>query len=151
MDLQSIRKKIYQYCAYQERSENQVKEKLKNLGLNDEQKVHEFIEELKAEKFLNEERYLQSFVRGKFRNCQWGKQKIIYELSLQNFQESAILHALEEIQEDEYYQTLYQLAIKKLRSLQSDEQAYLKTQKYLYQKGFETELIEKVLKEIFKK
>ncbi len=51
-----------------------------------------------------------------------------------------------EIDDEEYFQKLYQLARKKLTSLQKDEHAYRKTQKYLFQKGYEIENIQKVLK-----
>lgn len=150
IDLKTIRKKIYQYCAYQERSENQVIEKLKNLGLHNEQEIYQLINELKNENFIDNERFIKSFVRGKFRNCDWGKLKIFYELQLQNFENKAIQEALKEIDEEEYLQKLHQLALKKLKSLQKDENRYLKTQKYLHQKGFELELIQKILKEIKK-
>ncbi len=147
-DFKSIRKKIYQFCAYQERSENQVKEKLKSLGLQNEQQIFDLIQELKTEKFIDEERFVKSFVRGKFRNCKWGKEKILYELNAQNFSSKLVEIALSEIDDEEYFQNLYQLAKKKIQSLYDDKDAYLKTQKYLLQKGYELENIQKILKEI---
>lgn len=149
-DLQTIRKKIYQYCAFQERSENQVKVKLKTLGLEDELLIQTLIEELKKEKFIDNERFVKSYVRGKFRNCHWGKQKIFYELTLLGFSSKLIDIALQEIEEEEYFQTLKDLALKKLQSLHEDKDKYIKTEKYLYQKGYEMECIQKVLKEIDK-
>lgn len=149
-DIKIIRKKIYQYCAYQERSENQVREQLKKLGVDEQQQIDEIIDELKLEKFIDNERFVKSYVRGKFRNCHWGKQKILYELTLLGFSSKLIELGLREVEEEEYFQTLKDLALKKLQSLQDDKDKYIRTAKHLYQKGYEMESIQKVLKEIDK-
>ncbi len=144
LDFKTIRKKIFQFCAYQERSTHEVKQKLQAFSLTQEE-IESIINELKENHFLNDERYVKSFVRGKFRNCHWGKTKIAFKLQNQNFDNHIIQVGLDEIQKDEYFDTLYKLASQKLQSLQNDPQKVLKTRRYLYQKGFEEEWIDKVL------
>jgi len=148
-DLKSIRKKIFQYCAYQERSTFQVLQKLKEYSLEIHE-IEDIIAELKANRFLDDERYIKSFVRGKFRNCHWGKLKIEQELLMQNFDKESIQMALNEIEEDEYLETLENIAIKKLKSFSKDAYRVQKTTKFLLQKGYEIELVQKIIKNIIK-
>ena len=60
------RQKIKYYCAYQERSHREVKNKLYGFGLfkND---VEEILSELISEDYLNEERFARQFAGSKFR------------------------------------------------------------------------------------
>jgi regulatory protein len=69
------RSKIYRYCAYQERSHQEVKSKLFDYGLRSNE-VDEILAKLITDGFLNEERYAKAFVGGKFRMIKWGKLKI---------------------------------------------------------------------------
>src|SRR6516225_4110830 len=71
--------KIYRYCAYQERSHREVKNKLFEYGLYSNQ-VDEILSQLITEGFLNEERYAKAFAGGKFRMLKWGRIKIQQEL-----------------------------------------------------------------------
>src|SRR5260370_41440437 len=73
--------KIFRYCAYQERSHREVKNKLFEYGLRPGE-VDEILSHLIIEGFLNEERYAKAFAGGKFRIMKWGKIKIQRELEL---------------------------------------------------------------------
>ena len=67
--------KIRQYCAYQERSHADTKDKLYGMGLF-KTDVERILSVLIEENYLNEERYAQQFVGGHFRQKKWGKVKI---------------------------------------------------------------------------
>ncbi|OYW17150.1 MAG: RecX family transcriptional regulator, partial [Sphingobacteriales bacterium 12-47-4] len=71
--------KLKHYCAYQERSHSEVKEKAYGFGLH-RQEVDEVISALIQEDYLNEERFAIAFAGGKFRMKGWGRAKIKYEL-----------------------------------------------------------------------
>jgi regulatory protein len=71
--------KIKHYCAYQERSHAEAREKLYSFGLY-RQEVETLLSQLIEENYLNEERFAVAFAGGKFRMKQWGKTKIKYEL-----------------------------------------------------------------------
>ncbi|HCM75832.1 MAG TPA: RecX family transcriptional regulator, partial [Cytophagales bacterium] len=67
--------KIYHYCAYQERSHKEVRNKLYDYGLWGSE-VEDLLTRLITEDFLNEERFAKSFAGGKFRMKKWGRIKI---------------------------------------------------------------------------
>ncbi len=142
--------KAKQYCAYQERSHNEVKEKLYGFGLykND---VEELLSVLIEENYLNEERYAIAFAGGKFRMKQWGRVKIKYELQQKRVSAYCIKKALAEIDEEDYEKCLKKLAEAKLATLKSEKNIFVKKSKlqsYLTQKGFEYTLIGAIVNKI---
>jgi regulatory protein len=141
---------IQHYCAYQERCHSEVRSKLLELNFRGTE-LEEAIAALIEEDFLNEERFAQSYIGGKFRIKQWGRRKIIQELKKRRVSDYCINKGLKEIDEAEYMKTLYNLASKKQQELKSEKNNWIrkqKTQRYLMQKGFETDLINDILKEI---
>lgn len=138
--------KLKHYCAYQERSHSEVKEKLYDLGVW--KKDHDdIIAALIEENYLNEERFAIAYAGGKFRMKQWGRVKIKYELKQKQVSDYCIKKAIKQIDEDEYLKTLQKLAKEKYAALKGEQ--YLirkkKTTDYLMQKGFEMELIRRAL------
>ncbi len=138
--------KLKHYCAYQERSHHEVKQKLYDLGVW-KSEHDQIIATLIEENYLNEERFAIAFASGKFRIKQWGRVKIKYELKQKKVSEYCIKKALKQIEEEEYLEVLSRLAKEKYASLKSEQ--YLvrkkKTMDYLMGKGFEMELIRGVL------
>lgn len=138
---------LRQYCNYQERCHQEVRSKGLKLGFRGDD-LEELISAMITEGLLDEERYARSLARGKFRNNQWGKVKIIQALKMHNIPEYCIRKALTEIDESEYRQTLLKLAELKNESLPGGLSDYEKKQKvisYLMQKGYEFEAIELAL------
>jgi regulatory protein len=140
--------KLKHYCRYQERCHAEVKEKLYSFGLF-KQVVEECISQLIEEDYLNEERFAIQFAGGRFRIKQWGRQKIKHELKLKRVSEYCIRKALQEINEEQYTNTLNKLATKKLNSIKGQGiTQFVKNQKttaWLMQKGYEPELIRKAI------
>lgn len=141
--LERAREKIGQYCAYQERSHREVREKLYSMGLYENQ-VEELITELIADDFLNEERYARAFAGGKFRMKGWGKVKIKYELKKNGVSDYCIRKALAEIDENDYLDKLTEAGEKKMDLLKHEKNMQirkLKVRQFLMQRGFEMDLI----------
>jgi regulatory protein len=137
--------KLMQYCAYRDRSQKEVEEKLREMRMIP-QACEQIIIKLMQENFLNEERFARSFARGKFRIKKWGRIKIKQELKYKEIGSPLIKLALTEIDEDEYYKTLIELAEKKV-VLIKEKNAFKKKQKlinYLLQKGYESSLVYEV-------
>ncbi len=134
-------------CGYQERSHSEVKEKLYSLGIG--KKDHdEIISTLIEENYLDEERFAIAFAGGKFRMKQWGRVKIKYELKQKQVSEYSIKKALKEIDEETYRRTLQKLYEDKWDSLKGEQDRFIKltkTRDYLLQKGYEGELVKKVI------
>lgn len=134
--------KLRQYCAYQERSHSEVKQKLWDLGVW-RPEHDEIISSLIEDDYLNEERFAKQYVGGKFRMKDWGRKKIYFGLKEKGISDYLIKQAMKEIDEEVYHKTLRDLAEKKYNSLKGEQ--YLmrkkKTADYLLQKGYEPALV----------
>jgi regulatory protein len=143
--------KVKHYCAYQERSHAEVKEKLYSFRLR-KVDVETILSRLIEENYLNEARFAKQFTGGKFRMKQWGRVKIIYELKQKKVSPYNIKEALAEIDEEEYKRVLKKLAEAKWNSLKKDQHIirHSKTQQYLLQKGYEPYLVKEAISAIRK-
>jgi len=142
--------KILHYCAYQERSHREVRNKLFGYGLPGSD-VDELTAHLITEGFLNEERYAKTFAGGKFRMLKWGRVKIRQELEMEGLTSRCIDRGLAEIDPAAYQHTLDELIRKKADGLQA-ENAFEKMNKiarFAIAKGFEPELVWPAVKELF--
>ena len=142
--------KIMHYCAYQERSHKQVKNKLYDWGLYSSD-VNELISYLITEGYVSEERFAKSFVGGKFRMKKWGRLKIIRELESHQLTSNCIRIGLKEIDETDYDKTLKEIIFKKSGQI-SESNSFIKKNRiarYAIQKGFEPDLVWAVIKELF--
>lgn len=134
------------YCAYQERSQGEVRKKLFDLKL-DSDDVEEVIMLLIQEDFLNEERFAKIYCRSKFNQNRWGRNKIIQGLKQKKVSERCISKGLQEINEEKYLKVLSELIEKKTNSI-NDKNQWTRKKKianYAIQKGYEYELISNFL------
>lgn len=148
MDKKAALAKAEHYCAYQERSQYEIRNKLYEWGLKTAE-VEELISELIVTNFLNEERFAKVYVSGKFNIKKWGKIKIKQSLKIKQVPDKMITKALNTIDSGDYMQTLLELAEKKAKLI-TESDAYKKKYKlitYLMGKGFENNLISEVLKD----
>lgn len=148
LDLSQIKKKLADYCVYQDRSHYEVEQKLKELRTLNESERGEILIWLIQNNFLNEERFSKSYARGKFYQKKWGKIKIMQGLKQKKIPTNLIDKGIEEINEDDYKSTLMELTEKKWNIIRESE-VYLKKKKiynYLLQKGYEYNLINEILK-----
>ena len=148
LDLSQIKKKLADYCVYQDRSHYEVEQKLKELRTLNEDERGEIFIWLIQNNFLNEERFSKSYARGKFYQKKWGKIKIKQGLKQKRIPTNLIDKGIEEINEEDYKSTLMELTEKKWNIIRESE-VYLKKKKiysYLLQKGYEYNLINEILK-----
>lgn len=101
------------FCAYQERSHHEVRNKLFEYGLFASE-VDELMTQLITQGFLNEERFAKAYAGGKFRMKKWGRVKIKHELKAQGLTKNCIQRGLDEIDPTDYRKTLQQLLKKSL-------------------------------------
>ena len=144
--------RIRHYCAYQERAQQEVRDKLYEFGMSTPE-VEEIISDLISDNFLNEARFAESFAGGHFRIKSWGKQKIKYALQQKRVSHANIKKALNSIEETAYKKTLLTLATKKWNSLKGERgmSRMAKTNSFLNQRGFESALIMPILQQLNKK
>jgi len=134
--------RIQSYCAMQDRCQWEVERKMKEWGISDEI-IENILTDLILDKFVDEERFSESFCRGKFRIKRWGKVKIKNELKIKKISKNCINKGLLQIENKEYMKVLKDLYIKKRDSLKDANQFIRKGKiaKHLQQKGFESKLI----------
>ena len=109
----------------------------------------EIISELITQGFLNEERFARAFTGGKFRIKSWGRIKIAHALESKGLTPNCIRAGMQEIDESEYLETLKALILKKCEQINAENPYVLndKVANCMIQKGFEPELVWKLIKE----
>jgi regulatory protein len=137
------------YCAYQERCYKEVEEKLYSYTVTVSEK-EAILTHLIEQNFVNEERFAQSFVRGKHNYKLWGKNRIINELKYRNISSRIIEIALKELPETAYLSNFHALAEKNWEN-STERKGPKKNKKFidfLLRKGYETSLIYEKLREL---
>lgn len=145
--MNTISLSIEQYCQYQERCHQQVRDKLYSLGANTEE-VECLIATLIEKDLLNEQRFANAYTRGHFINKKWGKIKIKYSLKQLKVSDFCISKSMKEINDQDYENVLKGLIEKKNKDYKATTIAWqrkAKIQLYLLQKGYENELIKEQL------
>lgn len=141
--------KIAAYCAYQERCQKEVRNKLYEYGLPSAE-VEDLLTTMILEGFVNEERFAKAFVRGKFRMKKWGRVRIRKELKFRVPSDNLVSIAFREINEEEYWETLMYLAEKKKMGIkiQDEFKKRMKLFQFLTYKGYESDLVQAALERL---
>lgn len=142
--------KIQDWCAYQERCQQEVRDKLYTYGLH-QGDVESLISKLISDNYVNEERFAKAYAGGKFRIKKWGRIKIKAGLRARKISEYCMKKAFEEIDEKEYMKVLRQLLESKSRLLKEKNviRKKYKLLSYAGSKGYEQDLIMQILNEDF--
>ena len=142
-------KKALSYCAYQERSQQQVRDKLYSWGLH-QKDVENIIITLIEDGYLKEERFASAFAGGKFRIKKWGRNKIKLALKEKNVSEPLIRKALLEIDNREYEKTLKEVIASRTKKIseKNPQKKKYKIASYAISRGFESELVWETLKNL---
>ncbi len=139
--------KMAKYCAYQERCTKDVTDKLKTFDIPESDKK-EILDYLIDNRFVDDERFARSFVRGKINQSGWGVNKIRYNLKRKGIADELISNSLSEYDGDLYRQKLEQILKTKKVNATTPFEVKRKLAAYAIQKGFEPSLVWEVLKGI---
>lgn len=134
--------KLRKYCAYQERCHQEVRSKLLSIKIYGDE-LEEIISELIKDNYLNEERFACAFARGKFRMKMWGRNKIKQHLQIKKITSYCVRKAMEEIDEEEYIETLDLILQKQLMKYEQLKSiiARDKAIQYAISRGYETSIV----------
>lgn len=140
--------KMAKYCAYQERCVKDVTEKLKTFELTQREK-DEILDYLIDNRFVNNTRFAQAFVKGKINQSGWGLNKIRFHLMQKGIDKEIIDEALQTYDEEAYRQRLIDVLKIKAKTVkaENDFERNRKLAAYAMQKGFEANLVWEVIKE----
>ncbi|EGV42116.1 regulatory protein RecX [Bizionia argentinensis JUB59] len=140
--VEEAKRTLENYCAYQERCHKEVNDKLYKMGMIPDA-IDVVIVHLLKHDFLNETRFSQTYVRGKFNIKKWGRQRLKLELKKRDISKYNIDLAMKEISEVDYFETFQALAEKRLKYI-SETDKWKKRKKlidYLLYRGWESHLV----------
>ena len=140
--------KVRDWCALQERCQQEVRDKLYGYGLKTTD-VENLIVRLIDENFINEERFAMAFAGGKFRIKKWGRVKIKQALKAHRISDYCIQKALAQIDDATYSKTLKGLLDKKAAEIKESSpiQEKYKLLRYALSKGYEQNRVFDLLNE----
>lgn len=129
--------RMERYCAREDRSVQKVREKLyviEDLSLKEREEI---IISLLDDNFLDDNRFVEAYIRSKVNQNKWGKQKIRHGLIRHRIAEDQINLGLAEMDLETYRLNLQGLLVSKQKTT-DDPTAWIR---YLLQKGYEYEEI----------
>ncbi len=138
-----IMAKMERFCAMQERCESDVRRKLTSFHLSEYQD-DKIIQSLRENRFLDEERYVELFVRSKVKSA-WGRQKIVAALRAKGIPSELVEQGCAEIQTDDYQEKLLEAIAKWRRSHPDEPDNSPKLIRHLLSKGYNIDEIFKTL------
>ena len=140
---QDIRKKLLDLLSRREHSKYELLTKLK-LRVESKSSLEEEINKLSTENLQSDLRFSESYIRSRY-NSGFGPIRIKYDLSVRRVKESVVLDAFNEIDLD-WVEKLKKEKIKKYGNSSSENMQELsKRIKFFIQRGFEKEMISKVI------
>jgi len=142
--------KARRYCSQQDRCVFEVQKKLRDWGCEAD-KMATIINQLEKENYIDEQRFADSFARGKFRMKAWGKLKIMAALIQFRIPQGIIIKALNTIDDKEYQDTLKDILEKKWRFTTGEPGSRInKTATYAIGKGYESSLVFEIINSLNK-
>lgn len=140
--------RLRKYCAYQERCHAEVRSKLLDLGVYGSD-LEEIIVTLIQDGFLNEERFAKIYAGSKFRIKKWGRNKIRHALRMKKVSTYCIQKGMEEIDEQDYTDTLRMVIRKKMQQKEGTHYVRINhAAKYAISRGYEADMVWKLIKQI---
>ena len=133
--------KIRRYCEYQDRSEAEVRRKMAQLLVPAEEREG-LMAQLKEERYVDDGRFAESFIRGKMNQKRWGRAKIRIELQQHGVSPSVISEKMAGMDEEKYMENLHYLAEKWQRENPDGERA--KLIRHLFAKGYTMDEINQI-------
>ncbi len=137
-----IKIKMLNYCVYQDRCHYEVEQKMREFLLIPEAK-EEILLYLIQEKYLDEERFVRSYIRGKFYIKHWGRNKIKLNLKQKQISDKLMGRCWDEIDDSDYQKQII-LFIEKQSDSINEPNAFKKKNKiikFLLSKGYEYDCI----------
>lgn len=141
--------KMAQLCSRSEQCSADIRRKMITYDLVNEV-VEEIIEKLKKEKFLDDKRYVKSYISDKFRLNKWGKIKMKYYLKMKGLPEGLIQSELDEIDEEKYKTALIKTMKEKAKMVKNKGKFEKMGQiiRFAQNRGFEPELIHRYMPDV---
>jgi regulatory protein len=136
-------------CSRSEQCSPDIHKKITAAGIGNDE-AEEIIEKLKAEKFIDDGRYILSYVSDKFKFNKWGKVKIKHSLKMKGLPDDKIQEGLDGLDEKKYRDLLLRTMKEKARKVKKQNKFEKMGQviRFAQTRGFEPELIHRYLNDV---
>ena len=138
MSYDEILYKLAAKCSISEQCLSDIEAKLSRYDLTEEERTR-MLRHLVEEKYIDDGRYAEAFVRDKYRFNKWGRIKIAQGLRMKGIDSETINNAMEAIDETEYLDILRNLIKAKRKSThgKNDYEINGKLVRFATGRGFE--------------
>ncbi len=142
MDYRQALNKAASLCSRKEYCSSDIRKKLITWELTDEQS-DEAIKWLKKEKYIDDSRFAEYYVRDKFLFNGWGRIKIRFQLRAKGIASEFVDEALSTIDEDNYREKLAELLHSKKRQIKNKDHWQTKSAlaRFAQSRGFEPDYV----------
>jgi len=147
--IKAVHAKMASLCSRSEQCSQDIRKKIIASGL-DSDSADEIIKELEKENFIDDKRYIASYIDEKIRINKWGKIKIRYYLKMKGIGNELIENGLNEIDEECYRDLLVRILKEKARTVRGKNRYEKMGQviRFAQSRGFEPEMIHRYLTDI---
>lgn len=152
MDSDTALKKCRALCARQERSKQELRQRLEAWEVPEDD-AERVLSRLEKEDFLNEARFVEDFAVGHFRQKGWGKNMIRQALQSKGIPDRLVAAGLSAIDGTEYSAALGALVRKRFRSERGPDR-FIREQRvirYLVGRGWEPDAVRRAVAGIAKR
>lgn len=146
MTPEEILYKLAAKCSVSEQCLSDIESKLAKYDLSEEERTH-ILRHLVEEKYVDDGRYAEAYVKDKYRFNKWGRIKIAQGLRMKGIDNETIKAAMGAIDEEEYMDILRSLIKAKRKSTKgkSNYEITGKLIRFATGRGFEFEAIRKCI------
>lgn len=146
MTADEILYKLAARCSVSEQCLSDVETKLAKYGLPEEEKTR-ILRHLVEERYIDDSRYAEAYVRDKYRFNKWGRMKIAQGLRMKGIDKGTIETAMDTIDEQEYLSILRDLLKAKRKSTKGKSEYEIngKLARFATSRGFEYPAIRQCL------
>lgn len=141
--------KMADWCARQERSSFDARQKMKTFGIDEREQEH-ILAKLISEKYVDDSRFAQFYVKDKFKFNGWGRIKIHWQLAQKRIATTIITDALAELNDQDYENKLRDLLTTKMKNIKFKDAWQTKAAllRFSQSRGFEYELSSLIIQQI---
>ncbi len=146
MTTDEILYKLATKCSISEQCLSDIEAKLSRYDLTEEERTH-ILRHLMEEKYVDDRRYAEAYVKDKYRFNKWGRIKIAQGLRMKGIDTETIKSAMGAIDEEEYMDILRDLIKAKRRSTRGSSEYEIngKLIRFATGRGFEFAAIRECL------
>ena len=146
---QAIFARMARLCSKAEQCTPDIRKKIRELGGNS-LLTEKIIARLEQESYLNDERYVSTYISDKMKLNRWGRIKIRYYLKMKGLNEKVIQMGLASIDDAEYVRLLVRTMKEKAKGIKKADKYEKMGQiiRFTQSRGFEPELIHRHLHEV---